>query len=620
MNGTEVAEVLVVRAVEEWDAEAVLPEERIGALEAAGPFDETRGWFARRAAWLLDHGLAGYRGVGHLTEALSLRAAPVLVASFAVGLLTNQLGPGGRIHALYNPIAVLIAWNLAVLAASLLPWPRPPRLPARPSAADVAGRLSRAERPEPPEPRVGLLTRWILYRLWPGVFLRLARGALDAGERARGFSAVARRFWRLWITRARPALVTQLRRALHLGAVGVVAGAVAGMLVRGLFLEYRVVWRSTFLHDPDTIAAGLRVLLGPAALLAGQPLPSAAETAAMLEPEGVGAARWIGLYALSAALFVAVPRALLAWRSGWRLARIGREVDLDLGDAYFERIRAEARAVHVGRVTEQIESDVRAESRRFAADLAEWVCAHLYDARIAPRVAEFRGRGGNLAELEQRFREECEGFAPELEAHLPEARARFERQLAEAVEATVGVRAGIATDPAGALARKLGSTPDAAAQALSRSLGNQLADVVGAAVSAATAGVAGTVSGGFGKALGTAILVKLLGTTGPVGFGIGALGGAGVAVSAWWLGRERVADRMKGVSMPGWLTRVALSGRRSRRMLREGRRRCAAEVDALVTGELEPLTPQIAEQIWTRVKPLLGELHRSPSEPEGSLG
>jgi hypothetical protein len=123
--------------------------------------------------------------------------------------------------------------------------------------------------------------------------------------------------------------------------------------------------------------------------------------------------------------------------------------------------------------------------------------------------------------------------------------------------------------------------------------------------------VAGTLSGGFGAHLGAAILVTLLHTSGPVGFVIGALGGALVAAGALVAGRARVDGLLRGASLPGPVVRLALRRARFDRLVASGRERCAASVRSLVSAKLEPLTDELADQVWGRVKPLLGRATQS---------
>ena len=90
--------------------------------------------------------------------------------------------------------------------------------------------------------------------------------------------------------------------ALHLAAVAVAAGALAAMYLRGLGLEYRAGWDSTFL-DAQAVHRWLNLLLGPASALSGIALPEPAQLEALRFSTGPGenAARWIHLYALTTA-------------------------------------------------------------------------------------------------------------------------------------------------------------------------------------------------------------------------------------------------------------------------------------------------------------------------------
>jgi hypothetical protein len=53
------------------------------------------------------------------------------------------------------------------------------------------------------------------------------------------------------------------------------------------------------------------------------------------------------------------------------------------------------------------------------------------------------------------------------------------------------------------------------------------------------------------------------------------------------------------------VVRLALRQARFDRLVTRGRERCAASVRERVKATLEPLTDQLADQVWARVKPLL---------------
>jgi hypothetical protein len=58
--------------------------------------------------------------------------------------------------------------------------------------------------------------------------------------------------------------------------------------------------------------------------------------------------------------------------------------------------------------------------------------------------------------------------------------------------------------------------------------------------------------------------------------------------------------------------RLVLRPARFERLVAEGRERCAAGVRELVSAKLEPLTDELADQVWARVKPLLARVTRAP--------
>jgi hypothetical protein len=628
LTTTQAAEILVVRAVEEEEEEAganelIAPAERVDALTAAGDLDDEIAWLARRATFLLDHSAAPYRAIVAMTAALE-RFVPLLgLAPFAIGLSSNYLGPAARIHVIANPIALLVTWNalvyVALFVGRLRVRRRPPAAALAPTATLDGAPTAPGEivRPQPPRreptpadapPRASWLARWAVRRLVPAAWLALHRTAGDAGVRANAFAGVARRFWRHWTETAAATLGASARRAAHVGAVALALGALAGMYVRGLFFEYNVVWRSTFVRAPETVSALLAALFGPGALLVGAPLPDAAEATRLMAPEGVAAARWIHLYAVTTGLVIVAPRIGLAALAAIRRRQLGRRLVIDKTAPYFERVLSTARALQRRHIEDAIAEDVRRECGRFAESVAAFVCEDLYDARIAARLAEFRREGGALAALEDTIVKDCRGFEPKLARRLPALQSDFERALSASIERTIGADLAVVPVPARAIARGVGTVAGSATKDVARRVGHRLADVAGGAVSSAIALTAATVSGGLGKSLGTAILVGLLGTSGPVGFLVGGIGGLVIATFGWWLGRDALAERLKRVALPALVVRTALM--RFGALVDDGRERCRAAVAAVIDRELEPLRPEIAAQVWQSVKPVLGARQR----------
>jgi hypothetical protein len=601
----DAAKILLVRAIEETQpARALAPE-----ADAAASAEDAHGeadWVLRRAAHRLDHDLAGYRTL------LPLAAAPhapgiVLAIPFLAGALANSFGPAAQIHVLYNPIAVLVAWNLALyLALAIAPFAWRARAKRIGAPAPVAKRAATPAREVRPDGARG----WMLRSLIPSFFLRLHRGARETAAAASQSGAVARRFWSLWIEAAGALPAAGLRRWLHASAAALAVGAVAGMFVRGVFFEYAMVWRSTFVRDPETVATLLGLALGPARLVLGEALPDAAEATRMMSAEGVPAAEWIGAWAVTAGLFVVAPRVVLAVVATLRRRLRARRIPLHFEDAYFEQLLAGVHRVQIERIETAIGEDVRGAAAQLAESIAAFVCTHLYDERLVPALNGYREKGGSVAALESEMEAACESFQPALDAELARARADFETSLRLAIERTLGQDFGLGES---AVAVRAGELP----VGLGGAVGREISNAVGAAVSTGVGLVVATLSGGFGHHLGAAILVALLHTTGPVGFLIGGIGGLVVAGAGWYLGRDRMAREMRGLQLPRWLARLALRERALQKLVADGREQCRTAVRDRLGAELEPLVPELAEQIWAKLRPALPVAALQPAPEDG---
>lgn len=318
--------VLLARSFEEADPDEVLltADDRRSATEAGRAAGGTHELQAdQRAASLLAgltdrvRSLARVRSLTRVSLAL---ATPLVVIAFGVGLSTNALGPTRHINLLAFPLLALLAWNLSVYVALL--------------AAGVAARARRPaassnDRPttngngQPEE--IGFLASvaW-----WVGEWT-LERVRTPDPREAEVVSRALVAYWSEWSHQSLALSVARLRALLHLGAAALAGGVVAGMYIRGLGLEYRATWESTFL-SADVVAATLHLVLGPAAAFLGQTLPDAAGLTQMVAPDGSApAAPWIHLWALTTAGVVVLPRLVLAAMQLARSAGLARSVPVD---------------------------------------------------------------------------------------------------------------------------------------------------------------------------------------------------------------------------------------------------------------------------------------------------
>jgi hypothetical protein len=323
LRARQLRTLLLVKAIEEHDpAGDVLPfadrgNATLTALRGMSPGEIGRGSatalskpaetiLLRRAAELAA-GLADrfpvVRRVARSPGSVFGASRALLVLTLAGGAFLSMLDGSRRIEIVAFPLLGVILWNLASYAVLLLMMLRGRRLDGE--GAPLLARL---------------YGRWVRWR----TRARLHNAAAFHAPLARGLAAFATE----WATVAQPQLLRRARALLHVCAAAVAVGLATGLYVRGLVLSYEAGWESTFL-TAEQVRILLRVLYGAASALSAIPLPSTAgevEALRWTRSGGVDAAPWIHLIALTAALFVVVPRAILAlvagatsWLAGRRL-------------------------------------------------------------------------------------------------------------------------------------------------------------------------------------------------------------------------------------------------------------------------------------------------------------
>ncbi len=325
MTESDLRAVLLLRAVER----AALPGWSVDDGQWAGQEARRRvGEQATGEAWLVQRACLG---LARLSEH-GMRLAPlmpvvagrawwvaalVLVVAAALGAVGDALGGGQVINLLAPPLLALLVWNLGVYGVLLVfALHRLARRDASP------GRNIGAGGPSPGALLAGPLRRAVL-ALWQRCTAATGRAASHAhpaglssaqpATASAAADAVALQFGRDWLVASAPLQTARLAALLHAAAALLALGAVVSLYGRGLVLDYRAGWDSTFL-GPAAVHRLLVSVLGPASALSGQALPDAAGVAGLrlAAGGGEGAARWIHLWALTLGLAVVLPRLLLA--------------------------------------------------------------------------------------------------------------------------------------------------------------------------------------------------------------------------------------------------------------------------------------------------------------------
>jgi hypothetical protein len=313
MNQRALRTVLLIQAIEETDragevipladrADASRAVIRAEAQPSAVLTRDSETFLVKRAERLFERLRTRSPAVSHilnLAGGITWLGRFVLLLAFAAGMSLSALDGSQRINILAFPLIGLIAWNLLVYVLLVVTWVR--------------------HRGHPPASfwSATMYERWIAGRI-ESLMRHSTRFNVPLSTGLRRFAAE-------WGVLSQPILLLRAKRLLHLAAALAAIGLIIGLYVRGVVLRYEAGWESTFL-GPASAHALLSVLYGPASALSGIAL--SVGDIAELRWTGTGgggdAAPWIHLIAITAVLYIVLPRLLLAAAAAFGLWRFSR--------------------------------------------------------------------------------------------------------------------------------------------------------------------------------------------------------------------------------------------------------------------------------------------------------
>ena len=609
MTEQDAARILLVRSIEETDRSVFPPERLAEALAAAASDLHPPSWFLTRARYLLDAVPHTYGAIVRMAQLPQGWTAAICILAFLVGLATNYLGSFEKIPLVVNPIMALVGWNLLLYAVMIVLWlcaglkkafrsrspgPHPEQLSAGapeegvfPDAASV--------RSAPWSARIIAPSIWISIHTFTLRFHATRRQAAS-------FVNVSKRFWNYWIDAAHPLISARWKCLLHCGALALSAGAITGMYIRGIFLRYEVIWTSTFITEEKTIARLVEWTFAPAiwaSRIAGRDLGGQIDIAQLVSAAGAPAAAWIHLFVLTALLAIVIPRSILAGVQAFYIRSGKNRIRIDF-DSYFASL---IRPQIEGLITQEIDRAVQT----FAQSMANFVCGGFYDKRIVPELAQFRATGGKISDLRQRIQSRCEESRDEISAFADSAVKELEISLGSRVDRllkTVQRDFRLAATMGADLMADLEILSEHELDLPVKPIGEGFTDAIGATISASIAVALGTLAGGFGESLEIAVIVALFGTTGPVGFLIGALVGLVAGAGAWWYGRGKITGQIENISLPSTLLGMVLWPSRFDNLIRQGRVKCHELVKARVRELLSPLAVRVGGEVGMKLEEL----------------
>lgn len=335
MKPDDARKILALQAIEQADENGTVLTEadyREAAKTAGAPLPKDvdrsgeRHFLATRADLLLIRVTSRFPEAARWATTLPSRhriglfAMILMIIAAVVGFLTNELGPEKRINILSFPLLGIILWSLVVYLR------------------EIVLLLRKRE-----QLFSGDWLAWIVDTLQPKIPATAPADEKDTLALAGAQVLFEKRWKKLLI----PVTGSRIKSILHTTALVLALSAIGGMYVKGLANEYRAVWESTFFSESAQLRPFLSLILGPAAALTGDSLPTVDELdlihwkAGTEEAAGQNAARWIHWYAITIGIFVIIPRGLLAifWRT--RAAHLARTLPFrEVSSGYFDHLLA----------------------------------------------------------------------------------------------------------------------------------------------------------------------------------------------------------------------------------------------------------------------------------------
>lgn len=328
MDERNAMDVSAVRALEEADRTRTLwtDDDRAWASRAAaqvvGQDAPPEEFIARRAALALER--LSTRGSAFPAAIRAWRWRPwvgvtIVVAAFGLGVAVDRIDSSQRFNVLAPPVLLLVLWNLAVYAAM------------------AGGYVLHYGDARP----LGFIRRTVV---------RLAADRAPARPQREGNAdpvPLAMLAWgRNWLGVAGPLYATRAAYVMHLAGAALALGVFIGLIWRGITIEYRATWESTFLDAPF-VHRLVSIFYAPGVWMTGSAIPGVDAIAAMRAPGSENAAPWLRWMGATLGLVVILPRLLLAL-----IARlVGRHrasrLPIALDEPYYKRL---LRGLHDGPV------------------------------------------------------------------------------------------------------------------------------------------------------------------------------------------------------------------------------------------------------------------------------
>lgn len=584
---SQTVKTLAVKATEENSTKLLTHLAVSSANISAIGAKNDEGFIAKRADYLFDLLPSSLKHLSNVNRFPGNWVKLTVFTTFVVGLLSNYLGPSQFIHVVYNPLTILLVWNIFVYLLLVLKSFWKIRLPeAKLNSKQIIPDLKLEPEEGKKKKKLNFILDWVIGGIFKGM-VQLKSKFVDDSTRVIILKKIIPAFWASYKEIAGKTLVLRFSSLLNLGAAGLLIGALAGVYFRGLFFSYNIVWQSTFISDPETIRSLLNVLFGPASIILDGSFISMETVRLLLKPDGAEAAPWIHRMALTTMLFIFIPRILFAAFYARKSRSSTKNIDFST-NYYTEHILKNRESI-VEVIRDGIREIISKKINKTGRTISDFVINDYYEKIIVPILISFREKGGKIKTLESELLKSQEKFEPILLNYLEEVQDDFQDSVLTEINLFLGRKLDIDINTLSAYQPQ----SDEIDQRLPGRIAAEIGDTIGGTIVTTVALAAGTVSGGIGKSLGIAIISGLLGVSGPLGLLIGGVITAITLGGFYKLKRNQISGWIKEIPLPAMVTSLTLPDSK----IEKGRKETYSHTEKEIKKMLKPKIDEVTNTI-----------------------
>ena len=589
---TETLKILAVKATEE-NSSKLLTHMAVSSanISAIGAKNDEE-FIARRANYLFNLLPFSIKLVADINQFPGNWMKLTLLISLIIGLLSNYLGPSQMIHVVYNPLTILLVWNILIYVFMILKSFWKVKLPDSKSIKERIQQDLETEHIEEPEEtkKSNFILNWVIGGIWKSI-IQLRAKFVDNSTKVTVMKKILPAFWSSYAEVAGKTLILRFKSLMNVSAVGLLLGALIGVYFRGLFFKYNIIWQSTFVSEPETILLMLNILFGPASLLLDGILISKETVLQLLSPEGTMAGPWIHKMALTTLLFILIPRTILAVFFTHRSRYSTKPIDFK--QPYYLESILKNRESLIEVIREGIHDIISKKITRIGRTISDFVINDYYEKIIAPILVSFREKGGKIRTLENVLLASQEKFEPILLNYLEEVQEDFRDSVLTEINLFLGRRLEIDINTIS----NYQPQSDEIDQRLPGKIAADIGDTISGTIVTTVALAAGSISGGIGKSLGIAIISGLLGVSGPVGILIGGLIAAITLGGFYKMKRDQISGMIKDVPLPSIAIKATLTDSRIEKARKETYSHTEKEIKKMLKPKINEVTETILKDL-----------------------